>query len=100
MENDVKEFLDYIKEPNHQISKQDYKHLIIALNRHDGIANFYYMPKVHKDKILIIMRPVVAIINATMRTIGKLVASWLKPLSQQVSTFLRDSDHLIQKLQQ
>ena len=35
-----------------------------------------------------------------MHAIVKLVSSRLKPLSQQVSTFLRDSDHLIQKPQE
>ena len=50
MEKNVKEFLDYIKEHNHQINKQDYDYLIMALDRHDGIATFYCMPKVHKEK--------------------------------------------------
>jgi len=33
-----------------------------------------------------------------MYTIGKLVATWLKPVSMQVATYSRDSDHLIKKL--
>ena len=33
-----------------------------------------------------------------MHSIGKLVSHWLSPITKQVDAFMRDSDHLINKL--
>ena len=56
------------------------------------------MPKVHKDKIPVPLRLVVATINTPIHAIDKLVAHWLSPITKQVDTFSRDLDHLIKKL--
>ena len=56
------------------------------------------MPKVHKDKIPVPLRLVVATINTPMRAIFKLVAYWFSPITKKVDTLIRDLDHLIKKL--
>ena len=70
MEETVNEFLDYIRKVGLQLHKDKHKCLNTALNQFDGIANFYCMPKVHKNKIPVPLRPVVATINTPMCAIG------------------------------
>ena len=98
MNKNLKEFLEHIKQLGLQLNQHDYKCLHSALSQHNGIEKLYCMPKVHKDKMPVPLRPVVATINTTMCAIGKLVAHWLSPITKQVDTFIRDSDHLIKKL--
>ena len=100
MDNNINEFLEFIKKPGYYINKNYCKYLQAALDKYDGIATFYCMPKVHKNKIPVPLRTVVATLNTPINVIGKLVSLWLKLISKQVSTFIRDSDHLIRKLHQ
>ena len=57
---------------------------------------FYLLPKIHKEGIP--GRPVVSNISCPTYNISKFLSGYLKPLVQKSFTFIRDSTHLLQKL--
>ena len=91
----IDEFLDFIKQPGMQIDEDDCICLEKTKDQFDRISTFYCLPKIHKKKKPIPLRPVVATMNAMLHALGKWVTKALNPLSTKVNTKLRDSDELI-----
>ena len=64
-------------------------------------SNFYYIPKVHKQRIEGVFpgRPICSGCNSPLVGITKFVDFYLNPLLQQTDTYIKDSGHLLHKLQ-
>ena len=58
---------------------------------------FYLLPKIHKQNVP--GRPVVSNVSCPTYTISKFLSSFFKPIVQQSSSFIKDTTHLLQKLE-
>ena len=72
----MKEFINYFKQLGLEISKEDVKYLMEAVETWTVISVFYYMPKFHKMKHMMIidtmpMRLVVGVIGIPLYSLGK-----------------------------
>ena len=95
----MKEFLDFIRNPPNDIDQEDWKCLQKADNKLIGTSTFYYLPKIHKKKITMPMRPVVATVGTKLHALEKWVAKELSSFNKMIMTYIRDSSDLINKLQ-
>ncbi|KAL8592736.1 hypothetical protein ACOMHN_037676 [Nucella lapillus] len=61
---------------------------------------FYHLPKVHKNREKPPGRPIVSGVGGPTEKLSKLVDHWLQPLVQGLPSYLKDSTHLLQTLQE
>ena len=73
--------------------KDSAKHLLVASPR---CSRFYLLPKIHKAGNP--GRPVVSNISCPTYNISKFLSNTFKPIIQKSSSYIRDSTHLLQKL--
>lgn len=99
LKGSIDEFIECIKSPGCQLEPSDFKYLLSACEADvDKIPTFYCSPKVHKMKFPTPLRPIAATIGIVLYHIGKWVAKTMKLASSKASTYLRDLNHLIEKL--
>ena len=73
---------------------EEAKHLVVKSPRS---AAFYLLPKIHK--VGIPRRPVVSNINCPTYLVSKFLSRFLKPLNEQCPTYIKDTTHLLQKIE-
>lgn len=61
-------------------------------------ANFYGLPKIHKNLINPDLRPILSANQCPTERISALVDIWINPIMQQQKSFVRDTSDLIDKL--
>ncbi len=82
------------------ISEKDEKFLCEHLDE-PVIPNFYGLPKIHKSFIKFPpLRPIVSNINSCTRRISEFLDSFLKFQAQRCSSFVRDTKHFLQKIEE
>ena len=75
-----------------EISRKTGDYLIIE---NPKTANFYLLPKIHKNVIPPPGRPIVSANSCPSERISQFVDHFIKPLVQELPSYLRDSSHLI-----
>ena len=98
IDESMEEFIKFVERPGFEIGKKDLQYLKEAAETWTGMSTFYCLPKVHKKKTPILLRPAVATIGAPLCALGKWTAKIMKPITKQISTCIRDSDEFMQKL--
>jgi hypothetical protein len=88
---------------NTELMKTTGKYIIINNNNNNNINNisiitphFYTIPKVHKNPIS--TRPITAGHSWPTQQFSKILAHLLQPFVETTTTYIKDSQHLIQKL--
>ena len=94
----MEEFFSCVQQPGLEIEKKDLAYLKQAAETWTGMANFYCLPKVHKKKTPVPLRPVVAAYGAPLFALGRWATQIMKPVTMQTSSCVRDSDEFIQNL--
>jgi hypothetical protein len=61
---------------------------------------FYHLPKIHKDPTNPPGRPIVSGVGGPTERLSKLVDHWLQPVVQRLPSFLKDTTHFLDILQQ
>ena len=92
--NECKFVLSNLFTFNH-ISVKIYRKLLNNIN-YKKIPSFRILPKLHKDKFGV--RPLVNCSNTILSILSIFIDFYLKPLVQKHYSYLKDSQHLIQKL--
>ena len=69
-----------------------------ALLEEDQIRTsvFYHLPKVHKDKVKPPGRPIVSGCSGPTEKLSKLVDHWLQPVVTQLPSYVKDTTHFLQ----
>ena len=94
----MEEFFDFVKQPGLEIYGKDMVYFQQAAETLTCMATFYCLPKTHKNKTPVPLRPVASRLGTPLHALGKWATQAMKPLSTQVSTNIRDSDDFIKKL--
>ena len=95
----VKSAVDDLKTQD-VISEKDVKFLCEHLDE-PVVPNFYGLPKIHKSfKKFPPLRPIVSNINSCTRRISEFLDSFLKFQAQRCSSFVKDTKHFLQKIQE
>lgn len=63
-----------------------------------AIQYFYYLPKVHKDSLHSLGRPIIAAIDGLNSHLSDYVDFFLQPIVQQLPAYIQDSSHLLDTL--
>ena len=71
MKESLLEFLSFVKQLGNRINDNWLRYLEDVLDEYNRILIFYYLLKVHKKKVLILLYLVVSIINTTLNALEK-----------------------------
>ena len=63
-------------------------------------AVFYTLPKIHKDCTNPPGRPIVSGVNGPTERLSKLADHWLKPVAQKLPSYVKDTTHLLQIIEE
>ena len=97
-ETTKKQTLKIINENRKYLSKDEYAYFIKSFVKNIRFPQFYGMPKVHKDKIPIPLRPVVSQCGSLFAVISIFVDFKLQTLTQFIPSYLDNSEALLDEL--
>ena len=80
---------------NKQISENSYKYLLKGGN---GTSVFYMLPKIHKNLVNPPGHPIVSSVDCATEKISQLIDIILRPYAQNGDSFIKDTPHLLRKL--
>ena len=95
MNSSMNEFLDRIKEDDLKLFHEDCKQLNQKNSKIEGIFAFYCMLKVHKNKTPTPLQPFMSTVKTKLHCLGKFITKFMKDVTTKVSTFTKDTDHLM-----
>ena len=80
------------------LSQDEYAYFIKSLNQNNRLPQFYGMPKVHKNKIPVPLRPVVSQCGSLFAVLSIFVDFKLQTLTPFIPSYLENSEALLDEL--
>ena len=96
--NKSSDFVEHLK-ANSLIDKNCYRGALLQPEK-TKISVFYHLPKVHKNKHNPPGRPIISGCGGPTEKLSKLVDHWLQPLVPDQPSYVKDSTHFLQLVEQ
>jgi hypothetical protein len=97
LRSELNEALSFYK--NH-MSAAEYSYFVKSLKEEHRIPQFYGMPKVHKNKFPVPLRPVISQCGSLSAVISTFIDFKLQPFTKKVPSYIKNSTSLLNEIDQ